>query len=456
MSFRITRIATATPTVDDWFIVSQLSTITYTATTISAAASDNSLNDSALNFLSEGFTEGQSIQISGFTGATGNNYESATILSVTAGKIVLKDDRTIADDAAGESVTITAWRTRRAQIADIIALIGVDASDVTFTPADNTDWTSSADPGNVDDALDQLASRLTTAEAGGGGITALTGDVTASGTGSVAATIANDAVTYAKMQDVTATSRVLGRKTVGGGDPEECTLSEILDFIGSAAQGDILYRGASGWARLAAGTNGYVLTTGGAGANPAWAAASGGVSDGDKGDITVSGSGATWTVDNNVVTNAKVADMANSTIKGRTTSGSGDPEDLTAAQAAAIVQGDGLTVDLCGFRGVPQNSQSANYTLVAADAGKHLLHPAADANDRTFTIPSNASVAYPVGTTVTFVNTSANVLTIAITSDNMYLAGADSTGSRSLAQYGVATAVKISSTSWIISGVGLS
>jgi hypothetical protein len=33
------------------------------------------------------------------------------------------------------------------------------------------------------------------------------------------------------MQDVSATLRILGRKTAGAGDPEECTLSEILDFI---------------------------------------------------------------------------------------------------------------------------------------------------------------------------------------------------------------------------------
>lgn len=44
----------------------------------------------------------------------------------------------------------------------------VDASGVTFTPVDNTDWTGSADPGNVDDALDQLADRLNTVEGSAG------------------------------------------------------------------------------------------------------------------------------------------------------------------------------------------------------------------------------------------------------------------------------------------------
>lgn len=99
---------------------------------------------------------------------------------------------------------------------------------------------------------------------------ALTGDVTASA-GSNATTIANAAVTYAKMQNVSVTSRVLGRKTAGAGSPEELTLSDVLDLVGSAAQGDILYRGASGWARLGAGTSGYGLKTNGASADPAWA-----------------------------------------------------------------------------------------------------------------------------------------------------------------------------------------
>jgi hypothetical protein len=100
----------------------------------------------------------------------------------------------------------------------------------------------------------------------------LTGNVTGTGVGSFAATIANDAVTYAKLQDVSATARVVGRKTAAAGDAEECTLSEVLDFVGSAAQGDLLYREAATWTRLGAGTATYLLQTGGAGANPSWVA----------------------------------------------------------------------------------------------------------------------------------------------------------------------------------------
>jgi hypothetical protein len=112
------------------------------------------------------------------------------------------------------------------------------------------------------------------------------------------------------------------------------------------------------------------------------------------------------------------------------------------------------TVDSVGYTGMPGNSQTAAYTTVAADAGKVILHPISDNNARTFTIDSNTNVAYPVGTVITFVNM-INTVTIAITSDTMYLAGAGTTGSRTLAAYGVATAIKVTSTSWIISGNGL-
>lgn len=108
-----------------------------------------------------------------------------------------------------------------------------------------------------------------------------------------------------------------------------------------------------------------------------------------------------------------------------------------------------------GYVNAPVNEQSAAYTAVAADTGKIIFHPSTDANARTFTIPANSSVAYATGTVLTFINMTSQVVTIAITTDTMYLAGSGTTGSRSLAQYGIATAVKMTSTTWIISGNGL-
>jgi hypothetical protein len=108
-----------------------------------------------------------------------------------------------------------------------------------------------------------------------------------------------------------------------------------------------------------------------------------------------------------------------------------------------------------GYRNVPINSKSAAYTTILADAGEVIFHPSTDANARTFTIDSNANVVYPLGTVLTFINMTSQVVTIAITSDTMYLAGTGTTGSRSLAQYGMATAIKMTSTTWLISGSGL-
>jgi hypothetical protein len=132
--------------------------------------------------------------------------------------------------------------------------------------------------------------------------------------------------------------------------------------------------------------------------------------------------------------------------------------DATAIGGSTAAAGTFTTLaDAIGdVRLIPQNSQSAAYTLVLTDSGKHILHPSSDTTARTFTIPANGSVAYPIGTAITFVNQeSAGVMTIDITTDTMRLAGAGTTGSRTLAANGIATCLKLTATEWIISGTGL-
>ena len=86
------------------------------------------------------------------------------------------------------------------------------------------------------------------------------------------------------------------------------------------------------------GTNGQVLSTNGSGVL-SWGAG-GGISDGDKGDITVSGSGATWTIDSDVVTYAKIQNVsATSRLLGRSTAGAGDIEELTIGSGLSLAAG---------------------------------------------------------------------------------------------------------------------
>jgi hypothetical protein len=100
---------------------------------------------------------------------------------------------------------------------------------------------------------------------------------------------------------------------------------------------------------------------------------------------------------------------------------------------------------------MPQQSKSSAYTTVIGDAGKHIYVTAT----ATITIDSNANVAYPIGTTIAFIAAAGATVTIAITSDTMYLGGTGTTGSRTLAAYGMATAVKVTATAWFINGTGL-
>ena len=112
------------------------------------------------------------------------------------------------------------------------------------------------------------------------------------------------------------------------------------------------------------------------------------------------------------------------------------------------------TTDL-GFRGVPMTTHDATYTFVIDDAGKGALHTSGSAH--TWTIPPVGTVAYPVGSTIVLVNTGAGAVTIARGAGvALRIAGASTDGSKTLAQYGIATLFMPVADTWYISGAGVS
>jgi hypothetical protein len=115
-----------------------------------------------------------------------------------------------------------------------------------------------------------------------------------------------------------------------------------------------------------------------------------------------------------------------------------------------------LTVNgIAVYGGAPINTQAGTtYTLAVADSGKAVLGTNAAA--KTFTIPANVTIPIPPSSLITLVNGGAGAMSIAITTDTLTLAGTTSTGTRSLVQNGIATLLKLTATTWLISGVGLS
>lgn len=125
-------------------------------------------------------------------------------------------------------------------------------------------------------------------------------------------------------------------------------VSGIEDVL--STQGDLLYRGASSETRLPIGTAGQVLKVNSGATAPEWGSISGSISVTGS-DLTLSGATGTAitnaTIANDAVTNAKLANVASQSIKGRATSTTGDPEDLTASQVRSILNvADGAEVNV--------------------------------------------------------------------------------------------------------------
>lgn len=180
-------------------------------------------------------------------------------------------------------------------------------------------------PDQVSDILDTAADPFvrTSALPADTGITQLTGDVTAGpGSGSQTATIANQAVTFDKMQHIS-TAHLLGRHSSGTGDVQQIGIDGGLEL-----QGSNLRRAA--------------LT----------------------GDVTASAGDNATTIANNAVSNAKMADMAQATIKGRAAAaGTGDPQDLTASEArTALALGDAATLNVGTTTGTVAAGDDSRFT----------------------------------------------------------------------------------------------
>jgi hypothetical protein len=126
------------------------------------------------------------------------------------------------------------------------------------------------------------------------------------------------------------------------------------------------------------------------------------------------------------------------------------------ASRTLSVDRTGTDTNQVGYLDLPPNFQPNNYTLVMTDRGKAVTHNSGGGGGHTFTIPSNASVPFPLMTAITIVNDDPNPITIAITSDTLQLAGTSSTGSRTLAAKSFCTLLKVSATGWYIAGPGVS
>lgn len=98
------------------------------------------------------------------------------------------------------------------------------------------------------------------------------------------------------------------------------------------------------------------------------------------------------------------------------------------------------------------NSFSANRAMGANEHNHAFLHPSTDTVARTFTLPSGL----PVGTTALVLNQNGAGDVTLTSSEVIRLAGDGSTGDRVLTANGIANFVKITTTEWLVSGVGLS
>lgn len=282
--------------------------------------------------------------------------------------------------------------------------------------------------------------------------------------------LAAGSVALSKLADV-ATDTVLGRTASGTGAVSALSASDVLDMIGST-RGQILYRGASTWGALGVGTAGQVLQSGGAGADPSWATGIL-VTDGDKGSITVSSSGTVWTLDDAAVSLAKMANISQYQLIGRSSSGSGVPQAIStsadvytmlgsannsairtniglgtiATQGSGAVAITGGTVTgISSLQGTMKVSTNTTGTLALADGDCFV--------PMTGNVTLNGGVWSARQAFLFYAGASSRTITQG-TSMTLRLGGTATTGDRTLAAYTVAAAIVVDTNTIIITGAGV-
>lgn len=141
---------------------------------------------------------------------------------------------------------------------------------------------------------------------------------------------------------------------------------------------------------------------------------------------------------------------ATTTLIGWNTTDSLTNKTLVGLASSSTVYDEALNAYAFGYRELPQNARTAAYVLVISDRGKHI-----SITTGGVTIPANATVAFPIGTTIGVFNNSATAQTLSITTDTLRQAGTVNVGARTLAGYGLATLVKVGTTVWVVSGSGV-